>query len=86
MHFPHHGTSYGITTIGARGQIVIPAQAREDLKLKEGDRLLVFSRHGRFLGLVKSQEIDDIIDKIASKLSKGAEELKKWKTSLKSKI
>lgn len=83
MHFLHHGRSYGITTVGSKGQIVIPAQAREDLGLKEGDKLLVFCRGHKFLGLVKSEAIDDFIDRITNKMSKGIEELKKWKTSSK---
>ncbi len=34
---------YGTTTLGEKGQVVIPAAARESLKLKKGDKLLVFS-------------------------------------------
>ena len=33
---------YGSTIIGEKGQVVIPKEAREDLKLKKGDKLLVF--------------------------------------------
>lgn len=35
---------YGAVTVGERGQIVIPAEAREELGLKSGDKLLVM-RH-----------------------------------------
>ena len=34
---------YGSTTVGERGQIVLPAKLREDLKIKAGDKLLVLS-------------------------------------------
>jgi len=77
-----HGITYGVTKIGARGQIVIPAKARADLKLKEGDQLLVFGRH-RFIGLVKSDDIRDLVDQLTRRMSQGTEELKKWKKSLK---
>ena len=33
---------YGATTVGEKGQTVIPAEAREAMKLKKGDKLLVF--------------------------------------------
>lgn len=32
----------GTTTVGERGQIVIPADAREELGINSGDKLLVF--------------------------------------------
>ncbi|MDD5039870.1 MAG: AbrB/MazE/SpoVT family DNA-binding domain-containing protein [Patescibacteria group bacterium] len=79
----HHGTSYGATIIGARGQVVIPAQARKALGLKEGDHLLVFCWHGKFLGLMKSETVDEFIDKITDKMSAGIEELRKLKASMK---
>jgi AbrB family looped-hinge helix DNA binding protein len=34
---------YGSTTVGERGQIVLPAKLREDLKIEAGDKLLVLS-------------------------------------------
>ncbi len=37
---------YGSTTVGERGQIVIPAEARRDLKITPATKLLVFSGPG----------------------------------------
>ena len=37
---------YGSTTVGERGQIVIPAEARRDLKITPSTKLLVFSGPG----------------------------------------
>ena len=34
---------YGSTTVGERGQIVLPAKLRDDLKINAGDKLLVLS-------------------------------------------
>ncbi len=34
---------YGSTTVGERGQVVIPAEARRDLEIGHGTKLLVFS-------------------------------------------
>jgi AbrB family looped-hinge helix DNA binding protein len=33
----------GASTVGERGQVVIPAEARERLDIKPGDKLLVFA-------------------------------------------
>lgn len=35
---------YGVATIGAKGQIVIPAEAREAFDLNAGDKVIVFGR------------------------------------------
>jgi AbrB family looped-hinge helix DNA binding protein len=35
---------YGATTVGQRGQIVLPADLRKERGIKPGDKLLVMSR------------------------------------------
>ena len=52
---------YGTTTLGARGQLVIPAAARKDLGLKPGDQILVMGHFGRVLGLIKADQLEEII-------------------------
>ena len=42
---------YGTVTVGERGQIVVPAKAREEFDINPGDKLLVF-RHPHQAGLV----------------------------------
>jgi len=37
---------HGAATVGERGQVVIPARAREELGVAAGDKLLVFSHPG----------------------------------------
>lgn len=34
---------WGVATVGAKGQFVIPAEAREELDVAEGDKLLILS-------------------------------------------
>lgn len=48
MHQPQF---YGTTVVGERGQAVIPAEAREALDLKKGDKLLVFGMGNGMLSL-----------------------------------
>jgi len=52
---------YGTTTVGARGQVVIPAQARKDLQLKAGDQLIVMGKLDKALGLMKADQIENLI-------------------------
>ena len=52
---------YGTTTLGARGQVVIPAAARKDLGLNPGDQILVMGHFGRVLGLIKAEQLGEII-------------------------
>jgi AbrB family looped-hinge helix DNA binding protein len=42
---------YGSATLGERGQIVIPAEARAELGLQPGDKMLIL-RHPGYKGLM----------------------------------
>ncbi|MBV6459007.1 MAG: hypothetical protein HONBIEJF_02146 [Fimbriimonadaceae bacterium] len=42
---------YGSVTVGERGQIVIPAEARSELSIEPGDKLIVM-RHPIHAGLM----------------------------------
>ena len=49
---------YGAVTIGERGQVVIPAEARKQHGLEAGQKLLVF-RHPHLRGVVLAR-LDDV--------------------------
>ena len=38
---PEPSVFYGSATVGAKGQIVIPAEARSAMQIKEGDKVVV---------------------------------------------
>jgi len=59
----HHSDDkiYGSTTVGERGQIVVPAEARRDLGLSVGEKVIVMS-HGHGLLLLPA----DIVAKAVS--------------------
>jgi len=59
---------WGVTSVGERGQIVIPAGARKFLKIKKGDKLLVISKGDKLLGLLKVKEISNFLKKWLAKL------------------
>lgn len=60
---------YGTTSLGARGQVVIPAEARKDLDLHPGDKLVVMGKMGKALGLVKAEAMQEIVAMIMEKIS-----------------
>lgn len=62
---------FGTTTLGTRGQLVIPAGARKALKLKPGDRLIVFSGGGP-LCLVKAQAMRGFISHLTRQFGRFA--------------
>jgi AbrB family looped-hinge helix DNA binding protein len=65
---------YGTTTVGARGQVVIPAQARKDLKLKPGDQLVAMGKLDKVVAFMKADQIESLValimDQIDENLSK----------------
>ncbi len=58
---------YGSTTVGEKGQVVIPAEARQSLKLKKGDKLLVFGI-GDMVALTRVEHMRAFADHLETKL------------------
>lgn len=54
----HDKKLYGTTTVGTKGQIVIPADVREEFSIESGDRLYVVgSKQGGWIGLVHEDQM-----------------------------
>jgi AbrB family looped-hinge helix DNA binding protein len=49
------GTIGGVTTLGERGQIVIPKEMRNRLKLRKGDSFLVIEHFGKIIFVPQKQ-------------------------------
>ncbi len=64
----------GSATVGERGQVVIPADARKAYGLEIGDKLLVFSRH-RHAGLLLIKA--DLVTKLVSDAFAEASQLER---------
>jgi len=69
---------YGSTIIGEKGQVVIPKEAREDLKLKKGDKLLVFGM-GEMITLMKFSNLKKFMGYLEKHLKSIKEIIKKEK-------
>ena len=57
------GKCFGSTVIGPRGQIVIPVEARRELGMDVGTRLLTFKLfQGRGLVFVKVEAVEELVN------------------------
>jgi len=77
---------FGIVTVGERGQIVIPKEARKTFNIKKGDKLIILSPrvHRRKLDLIPADDFAKFISEFEKDISSikekiGKEKLKKKK-------
>lgn len=65
----HSKKLFGTTTVGTKGQVVIPSDAREALSIKSGDRLYVIgSEKAGWVGLIKEDKLRDMVELIAGSI------------------
>lgn len=65
----HNRKLYGTATVGTKGQVVIPAEAREEMGIEQGDRLYVVGvPGGGFLGLLKEDSLQEIVQSMTAQL------------------
>jgi len=55
---------YGVVTVGERGQIVIPKEARDQFDIKPGDKLVVVGDIKKGIGVVKANAMKEFALKI----------------------
>lgn len=63
-----HGEFYGATKIGERGQVVIPAKAREYFQLEKGVQMLVFGMQNNIIALIKVEKLKEFTEHLTDKL------------------
>lgn len=69
---------YGSATIGERGQIVIPAEARKKLGIHRGDKLLIFAHPFKEgIMIFPVGEMESMMLEMVQGLAEIQEELKK---------
>jgi AbrB family looped-hinge helix DNA binding protein len=62
---------YGSTTVGERGQVVIPAEARRDFEMTPTTKLLVFGSRGHGgIMLTKAEDVSKLITMATGMLEK----------------
>ena len=76
MH--HKQEFYGSTTVGERGQIVLPAKLRKAFRLKRGDKLLVIGLgHAQNIVLFKAEAMDEYLEMMTENIKHMRSALKK---------
>jgi len=76
------GRCFGTTVVGPRGQVVIPAEARKEIEVDAGSKLLVFGHfNGQGLIFVKVEVAEDLLNIMTSKLDEVARVVKESKAS-----
>lgn len=60
---------YGTATVGAKGQIVIPAEAREELNIQQGDKLyIVNAMHGAGIVCLREEMLEDVLQQLTAQM------------------
>ncbi len=61
---------YGASTIGERGQLVIPAEARKDMGLTPATKVMVFGNNfGEGLLIIKAESVAELVANASRMLS-----------------
>ena len=60
---------YGIVTVGERGQIVIPKEARDQFGIRPGDKLIVAGDVKKGIAIVKADILKELAVKILGAVS-----------------
>ena len=70
---------YGMTTVGERGQVVIPKQVRKLLGIKSGDKLIVTSGHPgkKMVSLASADEFAQFLGQFEKHISTMKAEISK---------
>lgn len=71
MTHPHakNCTFYGLATVGAKGQIVIPAKARDDLNIQSGDAMVIIGIKDRnMLGICPVEHVEAMLAEATKRL------------------
>ena len=63
------GRCFGTAVLGPRGQLVIPVEARKELGIDTGSKLLVFGHFGgRGLIFIKAEAAEELLNIMSSRL------------------
>jgi len=74
----HDKKLFGTATVGSKGQVVIPADARETLDIKPGDRLYVRgSPSKKIVALIPEDQMRELLDHLTDSVEQYKDMLNK---------
>jgi AbrB family looped-hinge helix DNA binding protein len=68
---------FGTTTVGKKGQVVIPVETRRLMKWQENDKLLVFGLDNGRVVLTKLDHVQETVNRLEKKMKKIKQLIKK---------
>lgn len=73
-HSLHDKKLFGTATVGTKGQIVIPSEAREELGIETGDKLYIAgSASKKVLFCLKEEQLRELIEKLTGDVEAAQE-------------
>lgn len=60
---------FGTVKVWEKWQIVIPKEVRDILGVKPGDTMLVTTKHGKAIGLIKQEDLQEFISYLQEELN-----------------
>ena len=74
----HDKKLFGTATVGTKGQVVIPADARDELGIESGDRLYVVgSVEKKWVGFIKEEQFRELLNHLTDNIEQYKDVLKK---------
>jgi len=68
------GKCFGTAVVGPRGQLVIPVEARKELRIDTGNKFLVFGNaEGRGLMFIKVEAAEELLNLVTSRRDEVAQ-------------
>jgi len=66
MNAIFRGKAYGAATVGERGQIVIPADLRKALRIRSGDKIMIFAKlDKKVINLMREEDFSAFLRRAA---------------------
>ncbi len=65
----HNIESFGSTTLGKKGQVVIPAEIRKKMKLEPGDNFIVILAN-RSIAFLPSDKVEEVVSELKKTIDK----------------
>lgn len=60
---------YSTVTVWTKWQVVIPQEIRENLGIKPWDTLMVVTKHNKAVGMVKMDDVEELMSYIKKEMS-----------------